>query len=143
MFGKNYRLSMRLTFHCLRGLLTRFLSRFFLLVLAYVKVVLAAMIGQHEILRRRQMRHKALGVASFALSARRFAQSYRAGFARTQVSNDALDRAILIGRIAPFEDNENLVVGVDRMALQLDQFDLQAAKRLLVYLLRSFRDGFA
>jgi hypothetical protein len=43
-----------------------------------------------------------------------------------------LDRAVLARAVAPFENDENAHAIGDELALQLDKFDLQGAKRALV-----------
>lgn len=90
---------------------------------------------QHELARRRQVRHVALEVPASAVAVGRPAERDDARLARAQVLDDALDGAVLSGGVAPLEQHEDLVAAADEMALQLRQLDLQAPEVVLVALL--------
>ncbi|MNZ96418.1 hypothetical protein D3C78_1156100 [compost metagenome] len=92
--------------------------------------VVPAAVEQHEFLGGRQMDGIALEIPRRAVGG--FAEGDDAGFARAQVLDDALDRAVLAGRVAALEDDQDLVVALDEVPLQLDQFDLQFVQGLLV-----------
>ena len=43
-----------------------------------------------------------------------------------------LDRSVLAGRVASFEDDEDLLVFPDEMSLEFDELDLEVAQFLMV-----------
>ena len=53
--------------------------------------------------------------------------------------DDAFDRAVLARSIPALQDDQDLVIAFDEMALQLDQFDLEFAQALLVGFFRDRR----
>ncbi len=56
--------------------------------------------------------------------------------------DDALDGAIFAARIAAFEDDQNLVVMLDDVLLELDQFDLQLLQGIFITLFFDFLGRF-
>ena len=50
--------------------------------------------------------------------------------------DNALDRAVLAGRIPSLQDDQDFVIAFDEMPLQPDKFDLELAQLVLVALLR-------
>ena len=51
--------------------------------------------------------------------------------------SDALDRSVLTGRVAPLENDENLLFGFNDVTLKFDEFNLRRAQRRLVVRFRS------
>jgi hypothetical protein len=65
-----------------------------------------------------------------------FSKCDDARLARTQMLHNALDHTVLAGGVATFQDDQDLIIALDEMALQLDQFDLQLVQTILVRFLR-------
>lgn len=59
-------------------------------------------------------------------------EGHDARFARAQMLDDALDRAVLTGGVPAFEDDQDFVIAPNEMPLQLDQFDLELVQAVLV-----------
>ena len=94
--------------------------------------VIPTAVKEHEFLGRRQIRNITLEVPRRTVPVRGFAEGDNAGFAWTQVLDNALDRAVLAGRIPALQDDQDLVIAFDEVPLQLDQFDLEFAQAVLV-----------
>src|SRR5450756_2531879 len=94
--------------------------------------VIPTAVKQHEFLGRWQIRNIALEVPRCTVPVRGFAKSDDAGLAWTQMLDNALDRAVLAGRIPALQDDQDLVIAFDEVPLQLDQFDLEFAQAVLV-----------
>jgi hypothetical protein len=87
--------------------------------------VVPAAVEQHDLARRRQVRHIALEVPLRALAVVGRRKRRDAAHARIQPLRDALDNATLARRIAALEQDDDLVAGVLHPVLQLDQLALQ------------------
>ena len=53
--------------------------------------------------------------------------------------HDALDRAVLAGRVTPFEDHEHALAMRDDVPLEFHQLDLQPQQRVLISLVAQWR----
>ena len=87
--------------------------------------VVPAPVEQHDLAAGRQMGDIALEIPLRALALARRRQRDDAADARVQPLRDALDHAALAGRVAAFEDHDDLQPVFDHPVLQLDQFALQ------------------
>ena len=96
--------------------------------------VVPAAIEEHELLRRRKVRHVPLKVPGAAVAFRRRAERDHARLPRAQVLYDALDQAVLPARIPTLEDDEQTLAALDEVLLKLDQLDLESAELFLVRL---------
>ena len=82
--------------------------------------VIPTAVKQNEFLGHRQIWNITLEVPSRSVPIRGFAEGDNAGFAWAQMLDNALDRAIFAGRIPALQDDQNLVIAFDEVALQLD-----------------------
>ena len=89
--------------------------------------VVPAAIEQNQLLRHRKLGHITLEVPAALLPVGRLAKRHHPRFTRAQVLDDALDAAVLAGRVAPFKQNEDLFPAGDDVALQFHQLDLEQA----------------
>ena len=96
--------------------------------------VVPAAVEQNDLAAGRQMADVALEVPLRALALVRRRQRRDAADARIEALRDALDDAALAGRIAPFEDHDDLELLRDDPVLQLDELALQPEQLLEVEL---------
>ena len=59
-------------------------------------------------------------------------ESDHARFPGAQMLDDALDRAILARRVAPFDDNQKFAAVFDNLALQRTEANLECVKLLII-----------
>ena len=97
------------------------------------RAVVPAAVEQHELVRGRQLRRIALEIPRADFTIGWLAERHDSRLARAEILDDAFDRAVFAGGVAAFDDHEDLVVARDDLFLQLDEFDLQALQRLLVF----------
>ncbi len=97
--------------------------------------VVPAAIEDHDLSARRQLRDIALHIHLRLLSLGRGRQGDQAEHPRAYPLGDALDDAALPGRIATFEDNDDLRAGLLHPLLQLHQLNLQLVELALVVFL--------
>ena len=90
--------------------------------------VVPGAVEDDELAARRQIGHEALEIPFGEVAVGRFARRVDDGLARAHVLDQTLDRAVLAGAVAAFEDDEHARAVFDQLALQLHQLDLQLAQ---------------
>src|ERR1035437_252919 len=78
-----------------------------------------------------------LKIPRATVTVRGLAEGDNASFARAQMLDNALDRAIFAGCIPTLQDDQYLVIAFDEVPLQLDQFDLELVEAVPVGLFRN------
>ena len=102
----------------------------------YASTVVPAAIEQDEFLGNWELGNVALKVPGLALPVRRSAKCHYPRFPGAQVFNDALDTAVFARSIAPLKKYQDLVTAADKVALKLDQLNLQFVKLVVIVLAR-------
>src|SRR6185503_19583457 len=97
--------------------------------------VVPAAIKQHDLARGGQIGNVALEIPGAPVALARRPERDYAGFARTQMLDDAFDRPILASGIASFENHEDALAARDHMPLQLHQLDLELQERVIISLM--------
>lgn len=82
-------------------------------------------VEHHDLASGWQVLYVALEIPLATLDLGRLFQGHDAGAARVQVFHEALDRAALAGRIAPFEEDHDTLAGLLDPGLQLQKLDLE------------------
>ena len=98
--------------------------------------VVPTAVKEHEFLSCRQVRHIALEVPRCPVTIGGFAKGDHPGLAWAQMLDNAFDRAVLPRCVPTLQDDQNLVVALDEVPLQLDQFDLELVQGVLIDLFR-------
>ena len=81
---------------------------------------------------RREELGESLKVPAGTLTLVRFAERDDSSFARTQISDDAFDRTVFTRGVPTFEDDHDLAIVGDDVALQFHQFNAEFVERLLI-----------
>ena len=88
------------------------------------RAVIPTAVEEYEFLGCRQLGDVTLKVPCAKIPIRRLAERYHAGFTWAQVLDNALDAAVLSGRVTSFQQHQNLVAAAYEVALQLDKLHL-------------------